>query len=228
MTLPDLPDVFRKFQLQFNCVYWSFNCKKQASVKKDFRIFEQRNIFAKKNRMKTIVVEKSAMNVIGLMLHTSFKDGRNKTEIPPFFHKVLDEKRLDNVPDRINENQLCLFRMQRNNPDFDYLMGVEVSELKNMPEEMTGVTLKSSKYVSAKIVKRGPEDVGKAFEYIYKSWMPKSIYIPTGAPAFIYYDSEFFSVFNSRDYAGNPMATVYVPIKPLLIKKILRFFKLLK
>lgn len=178
--------------------------------------------------MNLTVVEKQEMNVAGLLLQTSFTNERSKAEIPPFFHKVLEEKLLDKVPHRLNENQLCVFRMQRNNPDFDYLMGVEVSEVKNLPEEMVSVTFKPSKYASVKIVKRGPEDVGNAFQYIYKSWMPKSIYIPTGAPGFIYYDSDFFSVFNKQGYSGNPMATVYVPIKPLLLKQFLKFFKIIK
>jgi predicted transcriptional regulator YdeE len=178
--------------------------------------------------MKAIVVEKSAMRVIGLTLHTSFKDGRNKTEIPPFFHKVLDEGLLDRVPDRLNANQLCVFKMERNNPDFDYTMGVEVSKADDLPESMELIYLPAAKYVTVKTVKRGPEDVGKAFEFIFKSWIPGSIYMPSGKPAFIYYDYAFFEVFNQYGYAGNPEATVFVPIKPLFIKRILGFLGLKK
>lgn len=55
--------------------------------------------------------------------------------------------------------------------------------------------------------------------------MESSIYVPTGAPAFIYYDKEFFDVFNSSGYDWNPMATIYVPVKALLIKRLFSFFK---
>ncbi|MHC1774925.1 MAG: GyrI-like domain-containing protein [Lentimicrobium sp.] len=178
--------------------------------------------------MKAFVVEKSPLKVVGLTLHTSFKDGRNKTEIPPFFHKVLDEGRLDLVPDRLNANQLCVFNMQRNNPDFDYTMGVEVSKADGLPENMQLIHLPGSKYVAVKTVKRGPEDVTKAFEFIFKTWIPGSVYIPTGTPSFIYYDEEFFRVFNQYGYAGNPQATVFVPIKPLFIKQMLGFLGLKK
>ncbi len=175
--------------------------------------------------MKPEIVYKPAMIISGLILHTSFKDDRSKREIPPFFHNVLEEKKLDSVPGRINGNQLCVFSIKRDKPDFDYLMGVEVSE-KDFSKGMEHINLPASKYATLKIVKRGPEDVGKAFEYIYKKWIQKSAYIPTGAPAFIYYDQDFFSVFNEKGYQGNPQATVYVPVKLLAIKQILKFFKI--
>lgn len=36
-------------------------------------------------------------------------------------------------------------------------------------------------------------------------------------PAFIYYVEELFKVYHKHGYPGNPMATVFVPIKPLYI-----------
>ncbi len=180
------------------------------------------------NKMETKIIEKPEMTVVGITLKTSFKDDRNKTEIPPFFHNVLEERKLELVPDRLNTNQLCVFEMKKGNPDFNYTMGVEVATTKNAPYELTKLNLPASKYVAIKIIKRGPEDVGKAFGYIYKEFIPNSIYIPTGAPAFIYYDDDFFSVYNEKGYAGNPWATVNVPIKPLFIKKVLNFIGLKK
>lgn len=178
--------------------------------------------------METKIVEKPEMIVVGITLKTSFKDDRNKTEIPPFFHHVLEEGKLERVPDRLNTNQLCVFEMKRDNPDFNYTMGVEVSKTENAPTEMTKLELPASKYVSIKIIKRGPEDVGRAFGHIYKEFIPNSIYIPTGAPAFIYYDEEFFGIYNEKGYAGNPLATVFVPIKPLFIKKIVNLLGIKK
>jgi predicted transcriptional regulator YdeE len=163
--------------------------------------------------METKIIEKPKMTVVGISLKTSFKDDRNKTEIPPFFHHVLEEGKLETVPNRINTNQLCVFEMKKNNPDFNYTMGVEVTENNNVPQEMTRLILPSSKYVAIKIIKRGPEDVGKAFGYVYKEFIPNSIYVPTGEPAFIYYDDEFFSIYNEKGYAGNPLATVYVKLE---------------
>lgn len=171
--------------------------------------------------METKIIERPAMQVVGITLKTSFKEDRSKSEIPPFFHKVLEEHKLDTVPERLNTNQLCVFEMKRDNPDFNYTMGVEVTNTTNAPDEMTRMFLPASRYVAIKIIKRGHEDVGSAFGYIFKEFIPQSIYIPTGEPAFIYYDDEFFSIYNAKGYEGNPMATVYVPIKPLFVKKLL-------
>jgi AraC family transcriptional regulator len=181
------------------------------------------NTQKKIEKMEVKITEKSAMIIAGITLKTSFKDDRNKTEIPPFFHHVLEEGKLETVPNRINTNQLCVFELKKDNPDFNYTMGVEVSETSNAPHEMTKLTLPASKYAAIKTIKRGPEDVGKAFGFIYKEFIPNSIYIPTGEPAFIYYDDEFFSIFNTKGYAENPLATVYVPIKPLFIKRLVKF-----
>jgi AraC family transcriptional regulator len=175
--------------------------------------------------MEAKIIEKPAMKVVGITLETSFKHERNKTEIPPFFHKVLEEGKLESVPDRINSCQLCVFEMNKDNPDFRYTMGVEVSESDDAPKEMSVMFLPASKYVTIRIIKRGPEDVGKAFAYIYKEWIPNTIYIPTGKPAFIYYDDDFFRIYNEHGYAGNPEATVFVPIKALFIKQILNFLR---
>jgi len=175
--------------------------------------------------MEPVVVSRPEMLVAGLMLKTSFKDNRNKTEIPPFFHKVLAEGKLDSIPGRLNQNQLCVFDMKRNQPDFDYLMGVEVAHTPQLPEGMQLMSLPGSSYVSLRTVKRGPDDVGNAFGYLYKTWIPDSEYIPTGKPAFIYYDEDFFRVYNKQGYAGNPEATVFVPVRKLLIKRIVRFLR---
>lgn len=178
--------------------------------------------------METKIIEKPAMHVVGVTFQTSFREDRSKTEIPAFFHRILEEGILDSISDRLNKNQLCVFEMKRDNPDFNYTMGVEVKNVNPKSEVFTNLLLPASKYISVRIVKRGHEDVGNAFGYIFKDWMPKSIYIPTGKPAFIYYDEDFFRVYNQDGYSGNPRATIFVPIKPLLLKKIVNWLGIKK
>jgi AraC family transcriptional regulator len=173
-------------------------------------------------KMDVAIVEKADMLVVGFTLNTSFKDDRNKKEIPRFFHDVLEGGKLSLVPERANNHQLCVFEMEKDNPNFNYTMGVEVGKTGDLPADMAQLALPASIYVTLKTVKRGPEDVGKAFGYLYKEWIPNSVYIPTGKPAYIYYDEEFFNIFNEKGYEGNPLATVYVPVKPLFVKCLLR------
>ena len=165
-------------------------------------------------KIEPAIITKKAFKVVGLELYTSFKDGRNRAEIPQFFHKVLAEARLENVPNRVNQNQLCLFKFKKGSPDFLYIMGVEVESNHEIPAGMTSVDIPASQYARATIIKRGAEDVGRVFEYINQEWLPQSAYIPGNSPAFIYYDDRFFSVFYERGYEGQPVADVYFPVKP--------------
>ncbi len=38
--------------------------------------------------MEPKIVEMNEMKITGLVLHTSFKDGRQAKEVPAFFHKL--------------------------------------------------------------------------------------------------------------------------------------------
>ena len=160
------------------------------------------------------IVRREGMEVTGLVLHTSFLNQQHAQDVPPFFHRVLAEGRLEALPHRVNRNQLCVFLREQNSLEFDYLMGVEVAPGSPAPAGMQQVVLPAGEYAMVSIVKRGPQDVGAAFAAIYEQWLPLSGYRPTGAPGFVYYDDRFFSIFNRVGYAGNPVADVYVPICP--------------
>jgi AraC family transcriptional regulator len=164
-------------------------------------------------KMKPTIVTKEAFKVIGLELRTSFKDGRNKTEIPPFFHKVLEKGRLDDVPNRVNQDQLCIFKFEKDSPDFSYIMGVEVESDREIPEGMVSVDMPASQYATATFIKRGFEDVSRAFGFVDQEWLPKSDYVRGNSPGFVYYDDRFFSIFNEQGYEGNPVADVYFPVQ---------------
>jgi predicted transcriptional regulator YdeE len=162
---------------------------------------------------KPDIVTKDDMHVIGLVLHTSFQEGRQAREIPPFFHTVAEEKKWDGVPNRINANQVCIFKTQPDSPEFDYMISVEVSSLDEIPEGMESLTLPASDYVAMPFVKRGNADGMSAINYIMKEWLPTSGYAPKPTPVFIYYDDErFFSIYHQQGYAGNPVGEFYVPV----------------
>jgi len=45
--------------------------------------------------MEPKIITTEEKKVIGIVLHTSFTNDRSKQEIPPFFHKVLKEKKMN-------------------------------------------------------------------------------------------------------------------------------------
>lgn len=166
--------------------------------------------------METTIVTKEAFKVIGLELCSSLKDGRLKVEGPPFFHKFVEEATLNDIPNRINQNQLCIFKFDfENDPrDLSYIIGAEVESDQELPEEMISLDMLASQYAKVTITKRGFDDVYKGFMYLENEWLPQSDYVKVLAPPFIYYDDRFFSIFNEQGYAGNPLADLYLPVQP--------------
>lgn len=164
--------------------------------------------------MEPKIIKMKEIKVIGIVLSTSFKGERQALEIPPFFHKVYKEKKLNVITNRKNINQLCVIRFKgKDSPDFDYIMGTEVNNFNNIPDEMESLILPESEYVKMTIIKRGNEDVSNAFSYIIEKWLPESNYVASGLPGFIYYDDRFFSIFDKYGYEGNPIVDIYVSIK---------------
>jgi predicted transcriptional regulator YdeE len=169
----------------------------------------------RKNTMYSVeIVKKEEKKVVGLALHTTFKGNRQAEEIPPFFHKVMEDGTLENVPNRSNTNQLCAIVKEQTSPDFDYYMGVETTGFDNVPDGMKTLDIPANRYAVTSFVKRGNADVLKAFKYLTDQWIPENGYTQDlETPLFIYYDHRFIPIYKDKGYAGNPVAEIYIPIK---------------
>lgn len=159
-----------------------------------------------------MLVRKPEMTLAGLSISTSFNGGRSQQDIPPFFHKVIDESMLADIPYRINKNHLCVFKLRDHSPDFDYIVAVEVSRVDSLPEDWTVLVLAERDYAALEFEKTGHGSVADAFRRIHEEWLPGSEYRAAPKPAFVYYDEKFFEVFNSKGYDGQPVATAHVPV----------------
>jgi len=96
---------------------------------------------------------------------------------------------------------------QREPERFTYVAAVEVENLNNIPEGMTGIELPAHEYaVFAYKGGVGPE-LPKAMQYIFGDWLPSSEYELDGAD-FEYYDDDF----DPATLSGTIL--IYVPIKP--------------
>jgi predicted transcriptional regulator YdeE len=159
------------------------------------------------------IIKKEEMKVTAFVLQTTFADNRQAEEIPPFFHRIMAEETLEEVPDRINKNQICVVARKENSPAFEYCMGVETSGFDHTSAGMRTLTLPACTYAAAPFVKRGNADVLKAFKFITEIWMPDNGYRPNvSAPAFIYYDERFIPIYKELGYDGNPVAEIFVPV----------------
>lgn len=160
------------------------------------------------------VVKKNEKKVVALVLHTTFEENRQAQEIPPFFHKIMEEGTLENVPNRINENQICVFVMRPGNPVFDYYMGVEVSGFDDVPDGMDTIVIPEGNFALTPFIKRGNPDALKAFKHMAEKWLPENGYSQKrGVPLFIYYDERFIPSFKEHGYDGTQIAEINIPVE---------------
>lgn len=187
-----------------------FNLYVKATEKSD----SQTEIPAAKtmNKLDIKIVNKTNIQAIAITLSTSLKEGKSKIDIPPFFHKTLLEGTLNNVPNSLNQNLMCVFLMKPNSPDFTYAIAKEVTSLEKVPDGMTALNLPSANYASVEIIKKGHDDVAPVFKYILEKWTVENGYIPAKQPGFIYYDDRFIPGYIKSGYSDQSIATIFIPI----------------
>lgn len=158
--------------------------------------------------IKTIEEKK----VVAFLLKTSFAENRQAKEIPPFFHQVMEDRSLENVPNRLNDDQVCV--LDRKGDLFDYYMGVEVSNFENVPEGMKTYIIPASKYVVVSFIKRGNKDGLDVAGFTLNKWIPENGYtFNNGIAPFMNYGKKFSQIYYEKGYAGNPVGEFWVAIK---------------
>jgi predicted transcriptional regulator YdeE len=159
------------------------------------------------------VVLRQRIGIIGFILKTTFIEKRQAKEIPPFFHKIMQENSLESIPNRINKDQICLFDKKPDSPNFDYYMGVEVERADSTPENMKAFVIPEGKYATTSFIKTGNPDVLQALKFIIEKWIPENNLRQNHAfPVFVKYNEKFISVYKSEGYAGKPVAELYIPV----------------
>jgi predicted transcriptional regulator YdeE len=160
------------------------------------------------------IVERKVKKVVGLLLRTTFVENRQAEEIPPFFHKNMEEGTLEDVPNRINQNQICAMVKKPDSPEFDYYMGVEVSRFGDVPDGMVSLVIPESRFACAPFVKTGNPDALKVLGYLTESWLPQNgLSINPDVPLFIHYDERFIPSFKDHGYDGTQIAEMNMPVK---------------
>jgi AraC family transcriptional regulator len=87
---------------------------------------------------------------------------------------------------------------------FDYLAAVPVEQIADVPEGLVGWDIPEAEYA---VVSCTLPTLMKAFDYMYKSWLPQSRYERACGAEFEFYDEDF----NSDD--ENSAMSIYIPIK---------------
>ena len=82
------------------------------------------------NKLKNLhikLLKKENIKAVGITLSTSFKECYSKEDIPPFFNKILHEGIHYNVPNRTNQNLMCVFLIRSNSQDLNYIIVTSTS-----------------------------------------------------------------------------------------------------
>ncbi|WP_457969690.1 GyrI-like domain-containing protein [Pseudomonas sp. R4-84] len=126
-------------------------------------------------------------------------------DIPQLWEKFLPW--LGKVPgqkDEVTYGVCC-------NPDgqggFEYIAGVEISRLDDLPEQYRWIEIQPGSY--AVFEHKGPlKDLPHTFQYIWKEWLPQSGHQAADEPEFERYSEDF----NPRTGEGH--LEIWIPLKP--------------
>ncbi len=154
----------------------------------------------KEKSMEPKIVTKPAFTIVGMRYQ-----GLNKNnEIKAMWDQFLP--RMNEVKNRINrETSYGLCSALENVPEgeFEYVSGVEVGTLSEIPEGMVARTAPAQKYA---VFPCTLKTIGEAYAYAFQTWLPTSGYRPAGTPDFELYDADF------DPESDDPILYVYIPI----------------
>ncbi|TCT18254.1 AraC family transcriptional regulator [Melghiribacillus thermohalophilus] len=188
------PGAFRKHQENYQLLYHLTKRKP----------FTDKNIHHLKgvNQMEPKFKKKEAYHIVGLQMHSS-----RAHEIPNMWDELDQVK--DQIQHRVSQTiYLGVMEPTGVNVEFNYIAGVEVYELKDIPEGMVGKSFPANEYVV--FTHRGTtETLQDTFQYIYGTWFPKNGYDRGNGPEFeLYDDARFFGPMNPDSEID-----IYIPIK---------------
>ena len=89
--------------------------------------------------------------------------------------------------------------------DFIYIIGSEVTNTNNIPDDMVTKKIPNSEYAVFKAIGKMPDSIQDTTKYIHREWLPKSKYLHADSPEFELCDER-------SDDTENPEVDIYVPI----------------
>ena len=156
--------------------------------------------------MEPKIISKKAFPVIAIELKTTTREGKNFVEIPQFWQQVIQKKQINNIPNKKQPDIVLGICMDfRADGDFSYIIGSEVTNADNVPEDMVSRKIPEANYAVFTARGKMPDSIQHATKYIYREWLPKSKYQHAHSPEFELYDER------SGD-SENAEVDIYIPI----------------
>jgi AraC family transcriptional regulator len=164
-----------------------------------------KNTKGEKKMIEPKIVTKDEFMVIGPAIRTTNENEENFQRLPKFWSEFNENKIHEFIPNKINNNTFYGICMDAKGNEFTYMIGVVVSSLEQIPENMIGRKIPKARY--ALFTAKGPvvKSVQDLIRYIYGEWLPNSEYTLAETPDFELYDERF----NQTDKCE---VDIYVPI----------------
>ena len=163
------------------------------------------------------VIDFEKKQCIGYQITTTFKGNQKKKDIPPFYHDVYDNDKLNALRQDDDPNMYCIFDLHENGRDFDYYVAAE-NKSGIHGDGYAEITLPEGRYVQVEFVKRNHSAAALIVMYIRVIWTELNGYEERKSPLFILYDERFHRNYEAfgcegENYLGNPIAVLHVPVK---------------
>ncbi|MCG6187558.1 GyrI-like domain-containing protein [Maribellus maritimus] len=163
------------------------------------------------------VINLEKKSCIGYSITTSLKRNRKKKEIPPFFHDIYDNNKLNSLWEQNEQNMYCIFDMHPNSQNFDYYIATDKKAMHHSMK-YAEITLPKGKYVRVELMKRNHSAVSNIMMYLRAIWLEANGYKAANSPAFILYDERFHSNYKQHgcidgNYPGKPIASFFIPLE---------------
>ena len=161
------------------------------------------NPYRKENDMEPKIITRPAFTMVGMRY---FGNNQNQ-EISKLWGAANQHMdKVKNVAADWGAIGLCSMVPDAPAGEFEYVAGLVVSKVEDLPEGFVAREVPSYKYAVFTHV-GALSSLKDTYEYIYQTWLPQSGYELAGGIDFEYYDEDF------KDFAPDSRFYIYVPIK---------------
>ena len=167
-------------------------------------------------QMEYRIVNKPEFLVAGYELKTTSKEGKNHQDIPAFWQEYLQKDLGTTIPNRKDTSQwvelgLCTdFNLETG--DFTYIIGMEVTDFENVPNEIAKRTFPAATYAVFTTPKVPHEEmvssIHQTWNAVFSEWFPHSGYEHCGVTEFELYDERCH-----EDKSEFAQVELWIPVK---------------
>lgn len=152
-----------------------------------------------KNKMEPKIVTKPAFTVVGM----KYRGKNENNEIPHMWNEFNPRiGEIKHKPEQWVAYGVC--GESEEDGTFEYVAGVDVEMVKDVPQGMVSWEVPEQKYV---VFDCTLPTIGEAYKYAFETWLPQSGYQRAGSPDFELYDERF----DPNDVENSEMY-IYIPI----------------